>query len=390
MRSHLTSRIDAVITAADMAQLLTMLNKDGIDLSNVIQIDEITVQVRFREKELDRLIEIADRYGAQIKVTQKLGIVNLLKRILTRPMLLLAVITPILLTAFLSERIFFIRVEGNQLVPTNLILEKAELAGLGFGTVRGEIRSEKIKNALLEELPNLQWVGVNTSGTVATVSVREKSSVEESKEKYGVSSIIAARDGILLSCNVMKGRRLCQVGQAVEKGQLLVSGFSEQGGITQGCNAEAEITALTDRSIVLLTPLDRLERVNQLDSHKCYGIRIGKKQIKLCNHSGIYDSSCVKMYTEEYWTLPGGFRLPVALVCESVQKFEAAQKQLTEQDNFSWVTETAIKYIASQMVAGKILSERVDLMCSNDLCTLSGNYTCQEMIGQVRDEEILE
>ena len=83
MRSHLTSRIDAVITAADMAQLLTMLNKDGIDLSNVIQIDEITVQVRFREKELDRLIEIADRYGAQIKVTQKLGIVNLLKRILT-------------------------------------------------------------------------------------------------------------------------------------------------------------------------------------------------------------------------------------------------------------------------------------------------------------------
>ena len=38
---------------------------------------------------------------------------------------------------------------------------------------------------------------------------------------------------------------------------------------------------------------------------------IGKKVINLCNHSGIIDESCVRMYLEDYWSFPGGFQLPV-------------------------------------------------------------------------------
>lgn len=390
MRDHLTSKIDAVITAADLAQLLSALNRAEIELFNVEQIDEITVRIQFLAKELERLTQIADRCGALVKIVRKLGIYYYLKRILFRPFLVLSVILPVFLTFFLSERIFFFCVEGNQSVPSSLILEKAELAGLKFGTVRSEIRSEKIKNMLLEELPALQWVGVNTTGTVGTISVREKSSVDDRNAEAAVSSIVASRDGILLSCNVLKGRRVCHVGQAVEKGQLLVSGYLEQGNITQGCNADAEISALTDRSIVLLTPLMRIERVRQLNQHICYGLRIGKKQIKFCNHSGIYDSTCVKMYEEEYWTLPGGFQMPIALICESVQQFETVNKQLTEQDDFLWITEAASNHITSQMVAGRILSQSMDLQYLDDLGVLIGNYACQEMIGEVRYEEILE
>ena len=68
MRDHLTSKIDAVITAADLAQLLSALNRAEIELFNIEQIDEITVRIQFNAKELEKLTQITDRYGALVKI----------------------------------------------------------------------------------------------------------------------------------------------------------------------------------------------------------------------------------------------------------------------------------------------------------------------------------
>jgi len=42
------------------------------------------------------------------------------------------------------------------------------------------------------------------------------------------------------------------------------------------------------------------------------------------------------------------------------------------------------------MIAGEILSEDIHLQRNEDVYTLMGTYSCNEMIGQVKYEEILE
>ena len=45
------------------------------------------------------------------------------------------------------------------------------------------IRSEKVKNSLLQRIPQLQWAGINTDGCVAVISVREKTAIKNSEFK---------------------------------------------------------------------------------------------------------------------------------------------------------------------------------------------------------------
>ena len=91
---------------------------------------------------------------------------------LFRPVLLAGLGILFLLAMYLPSRVLFIRVEGNMQIPDRQILAAAEECGIRFGASRREVRSEKVKNALLSSVPQLQWAGVNTAGCVATISVR--------------------------------------------------------------------------------------------------------------------------------------------------------------------------------------------------------------------------
>ena len=173
-----------------------------------------------------------------------------------------------------------------------------------------------MKNALLSTLPQLQWAGINTSGCVATISVREKNTNEELTPEVGIGNIIAKTDGIIQTCTVLNGTALCSAGDAVTAGQILVSGYTDCGIALKAVRAEAEITASTIRSVSAVTLLPDVIRGEQIHEETKFSLRIGKKLINLFKDSGISDTSCVKMYTEEYLTLPGGFRLPIALVTQ--------------------------------------------------------------------------
>jgi hypothetical protein len=121
-----------------------------------------------------------------------------------------------------------------------------------------------------------------------------------------------------------------------------------------------------------------------------YRLRMGKKEINLYNGSGISGTSCDKMYVEEYWSLPGGFQLPVSFIRETCVYY--ADSNVIEpngEQTQTWVAEFADKYLSGQMVAGSILSQQVTWQSQDTYSTLTGNYACLEMIGKVKIEETL-
>ncbi len=74
--------------------------------------------------------------------------------------------------------------------------------------------------------------------------------------------------------------------------------------------------------------------------------------------SGIYDGTCVKMYSEYYITLPGGYRLPVKLIKETVCSYDM-QKQLRSAANTEQALSVFSKvYLRDQMVALTVLDAK--------------------------------
>lgn len=384
----LAGMVEVELTSAEPEAALGAVSTRGIEIFRVEQKGELTMRFRIRRKDYNMLAALCEKRGETLKLLRKSGLYWAGRQLLRRPVLLAGMALFLALVLYLPSRVIFIRVEGNVTVPTRQILEAAGESGICFGASRRQVRSEKVKNALLSAVPQLQWAGVNTAGCVATISVRERTDAQASRQEWEVTSIVAARDGYILSGTVTRGNALFQVGQAVKAGQVLVSGYTDCGICIQATRAEGEIMAQTNRTLEAVTPSQWVLRGEETGVHRKYSLLFGKKRINLWKDSGILDTTCGRMYMEYYVTLPGGFQLPLALCVEEFTSYVTGTAELPQSGAEEALTEYADSYLLQQMVAGEIRSRLQTVCLDGGIYRLKGSYVCVEMIGRVQREQI--
>ncbi len=384
----LEGMVEITITSGDSTLVLRQLGSLGITVYDARPgEDPLTLFLRIRRRDFRRVRALARKRGYDLKIRNRGGLYWTGKALLRRPVLAIGMLLFLILGLWLPTRIFFFRVEGNVSLPDRLILAQCQQIGMEFGASRKDVRSEKVKNALLELNPQLQWVGVNTSGCVATITVKERADAPENTQSAGVSSIVASRDGIVISCTAARGNLLCKVGQAVTGGEVLISGYTDCGISIRATQAEGEIYAQTSREITARLPENQVTKGEKQDIIKKYAIIIGKKRINFYKGSGISGSSCDKMYSEYYVTLPGGFQLPVCFVTEVWTQSDSADTALGEDAAATVLEDFSSRYLAQQMAAGTVTDRRETCTAGEGIYCLTGNYACIEMIGQQRNED---
>ncbi len=380
--------VEISITSPDIAQTMQRILQSGITILSSRAEDLLTVRLTIPRKCLKKARGLCSRRGDTLTLCKRQGAYWTVKGAFRRPILLLGCLLLLLLELYVPGRIFFVCVEGNTSLPERRILETAAQCGIGFGANRREVRSEKMKNHLLEAMPELQWAGINTYGCVAVISVAERSDPEPEVPQPQVSSIVAVRDGIIRSCTATSGNLLCVPGQAVVKGQVLISGYTDCGLRIQASRSQGEIFAQTSRGLKAVTPLDRLKTGDSSPCGKKISLLLGKKRINLWKDSGICDTTCGRMYQEYYVTLPGGFRLPVAIAVDSYTSRTTEMIQVPEEEGQQLLSEFAGRYLFCQMIAGEITRAEQVFSRKDSLLYLNGQYICTEMIGMVKAEQI--
>ncbi len=380
--------VDAELTSAEPEAALTAINEIGIELWHLRQTGVLSYRFRLRRTDLAKLSGLCQKRGETLQVKKRLGLYWQLAAWKKRPILLLGMTLCLVAVLLIPTRVYFVRVSGNETVPTRRILAAAEESGIHFGAKRKAVRSEKVKNDLLAAVPELEWAGVNTSGCIAVVSVREGSAAEDVEAEGGVRHIAAARDGYLLSGTVVRGTPMFQPGQTVRQGQILISGYTDCGLTIRAERAEGEIFARTNRSFEAHTPAVCVRKSGQGDSHKKYSLLIGKKRINLWKGSGISDTTCGRMYKEYYMTLPGGFVLPVALCVDTYSVANLEQQEISPLDAEKALTQFAEACLQQEMVSGTIQEKQESVGSENGCYVLRGDYDCTEMIGRVSREQI--
>ena len=345
-------------SSADPAVILSKLSLSGVFLRNVKSIDLLTIEIWLGHKQYELAMEILLEAGLDPILIRKKGLAWRYISLLKRPVFMFGIILYLILAILIPQRILFVQISGNVKVPTKEILYYAQECGVRFGSRSAVVRSENVKNQLLAKLPELQWIGINTKGCVAMIHVIESSDTSViPQDAESISSIVASKEGVISHITVKVGTPLCAVGQSVNKGDVLVSGYTDCGIKMIAQNAEAEVFAHTNRVIDCITVRPVAKRGELIREHTCYKLKLGKKVINLCNHSGIPDTSCVKMYSEDCCLLPGAFTLPISVLKQRYLLFETDEiDEFSVEDNL-WLSAYARQYTQSQMVSGEILSE---------------------------------
>lgn len=384
----LSGSLEVELTSAALPEAMAQINALGIEIRLPKWKNELTVTFRIPRRHFRRLKALAEKRGETVSVRRHLGIFWTGRLLLKRPVLTAGFLLFMCLSLYLPGRILWVRVEGNQHVPQNQILEAAESQGVCFGASRREIRSERIKNALLGQIPQLQWAGVNTAGSLAIISVRERTSVAEDPQEISYSQIVAVRDGYILSGNVTRGTPLFQPGQVVIRGQILISGYMDGGFCIRAVRAEGEIMAQTNRNLTAVTPAQCLVRTGNAGVRRKISLLFRKKRINLWKDSGIYDATCGRMYTEYYITLPGGFSLPVGLCLEEYTLRETVVTEQARDTVHSQLRHFSGRYLENRMISGTIRNRSEKLDLQHGLYRLQGQYICEEMIGREQSRQI--
>ena len=90
------------------------------------------------------------------------------------------------------------------------------------------------------------------------------------------------------------------------------------------------------------------------------------------------------MYELRHLTLPGGFQLPIGILVQTEIPYSCNTQNL---ESLPWLETRCQDYLLTQMNAGRIQGGYILPTVLDDLISAACNYTCQEMIGQVRYEE---
>ena len=382
-------RVRFRVTSSNIPDRIKILTEKRIILYDIYIQDELTAVMTVSAGDYGRALQLLQERGDGIQLLVSSGTEKTIDYLKKRWFFLLSLALILFLTIWIPTGVYFFHISGNDRIPEKRILEALSECGVGFGTKRTQIHSENLKNSVMQKLPELDWAGITTHGCVAVVEVKEKPLSDVSnKNLNSISSIVAKSDGVIDSVTVTKGNPLCKTGQAVQKGQVLISGMEDFGLLLRGTAAEGEVFAKTMHYKTAIAPGISHGKGDIIRSEQNYTLQIGKKLINLKNSSRISTGSCVKMYTRKNLTLPGGFRLPVSLICEKIVFYEPYTVPVSETD-YTWINSVMEQYVLQNMTAGEILHKTLSMKKTEDRCTLFGTFACREEIGKRKIEEIL-
>lgn len=381
------NRIEVRIIGAEISEILNGVCFDNVSIIGTKPIDEYEVALFIREKDFSALQKIVNKFGGEIVSVNKPILQSAFQRIKRHSVFLNIILPLAILFYMLPTRIFFIEVEGNRNVESSRVLSACRLEGLYSGAKRREIRSEQIKNSLIAQFPQIIWVGVNTHGSCAVVSIQENTS--DSVQKRPIPcDIVAASDGRIQRIEVKEGEAKYRAGDDVKEGDTLISGQMDVGLCTLNKAAAGEIYAETFRSISSVIPKTvKLKEARKQIKHR-FALHYQNYKIKLWFSSGISDATCGRISKEYFLTFPGGFYLPISLSVDSYVSYMNSTGDLGASCAEKDLLDFSNRYISESMVAGEIESVNTQTSMDNNVYRLDGIYCCHEMIGRTKAYEI--
>lgn len=204
------------------------------------------------EKDYRRVKQAAEKAGMTLTPQKVTGLPLLARRCRARAGIFAGLLAGALLLWYLSGGLWELRVTGNETLGAEEILDALAEEGIRVGARTARLDCAEAERQMQARLPRLSWIAVNITGCRATAEVREATEPPETPPEGEYANVVAARDGVILRADVLSGEGQPKIGEAVVKGDLLVSGVVEMNnGRYRLTEAKAVIEALTKTELSL-------------------------------------------------------------------------------------------------------------------------------------------
>lgn len=342
-------------------QIVNILLAEGIVLHNTERrsLHEIHAVVSLKDYQL--VCDSAQTYDYTVTVLAARGLPVWFKVLMSRPLLIFSIVLWLAAGIILPRRIFILNITGCDKVSESEILTLMENTGVKKGAPKSEIDCEKISRAILSYDKRISFADIRLHGVVLTAVIHETDAFKFSEKDDAPSSIYADKDCVIVKITVRHGDSAVKPGQAVRRGELLISGdiTPERGNSETPVKIAAEGTVLAQTAYRFSV---RIERESEIY------IRNGRKlpftDIKFCGFDFHSEIPFPEYETEILQTdIFTGSVLPLKIESGCVYEIINAVSRLDDAQ----MTQLALKK-ADALILKNIPKDARIIMRSSELC----------------------
>lgn len=377
-------------------RLLNLCAQNGIGFWNLEFCDGQTVRMRVSRRDFRRLSPLAQKAMCEIEVCKKAGAPQFLVRFRRRYALLAGMVLSLCAVGVLSQFILSVEVQGNERVPTGVILEELKRLGVCPGVYGPSVNENQVCNEALLNLKELVWISVNLHGTRAEVLVKERIPKPEIVDESVPAHIVADGSGIITDMDVLAGQALFQEGDTVVEGDVIISGvidlkeplYSELDIGTVTVRAAGRVHARTWRTLSAVIPLDVEVKAHTGVESNRWSLTFLGQRLQFYKNGGISYDRYDKIKNNYTLTLPGGQILPLSLTKVTAREYVLQTASIDVQAGEELLCRRLEERLAQELQGdGEVLKTDFISVCRDGLLTVTLVAECSEQIGRTEPFE---
>lgn len=383
--SKIPSKVDFRAEGVFCEKLLTEAMKNGLSISSPRK-NGYAMRGTVLASDYKKLGRIARRLGLKMRIEKKHGLYFAAKKHRDKIGLAAGAIFAAAVVLFLNIFVWEINISGNKAVSDEEIMATLEKSGLKIGTLRSGHDERQIEWNILNENRKVAWATVNIQGCCANVVVSETK--PEAEMKYDDDkpvNIVAAKYGVIRKMDVFDGQGAVRVGDAVMKGDLLVSAaFEDRHGKLTLKHARARVMAETDYEITAEFPLEQTIETTDGIKRTVREIEIMGMRIPLGSSAGCKELPAEKEERELYFLW---IRLPVKEICTKYFIVKRNTITYTTEQAKSGAFQLLEQREAEEMRDMQIISRSTEEKIADGKYIVTAVYDC--IMDIAKEQEIL-
>lgn len=332
-----------------------------------------------------KLRHIAKKSGVRLRLGERYGLPFFIRRNRNRWGLLLGAVLGVALLCVLSQRIWFIQVEGNETVSDTQIVQQFEQFGVCIGVKGDSINATVIQNEAYSTLAEYSWLAVNVKGSTATIEVREKNDAPDVVDKNAPCNIVAARDGVIIRLEAYDGIKETSDGYPVVEGDLLINGITQNEDKSSVLrHAQGKCLASTVHKTEAFVPYKNEYFVFDGGGYTCYTLCVFGKEIplgKLKEPSGEY-----KHFETEKYIRIAGVTLPFGVIKQENKGCHKTEVILDKEQALTLAGQSFAEKTDAELQNATVVDRSVETEYTQDGVKITGVFVCREDIA--REEAI--
>lgn len=342
-------------------------------------------------REYRKIKPFARKAEVKLKIIKKSGMPFFLYRNRKRKCYAAGVLIFFLLLYSCSLFIWDIEFDGNRMYTDDTLLRFFSTQSIDYGMFKENIDCDELEAAIRNNFPEITWVSARVSGTRLLVKLKENEVLSSIPQKdESACDLTAAEDGIITRIVVRQGIVMVKPGDAVEKGQVLISGLvpiTDDSGEAIKWNpvhADGEIYARTDEHYQ--KNINALCRIDVETGRKRRGcqIRVFDYQV-LIMLPDKKERSYKYISEEKQLKLFGNFYLPVYLKKITGKEYTSYERSYTE-DELKKLSEEYMEQIIKKLIEKgvQIIKNDVKILDNELEYKLDVQILAEKNIGQIQ------